>query len=90
VNCQICKREIPDGCLEKHHLVPKSSKGRITITVCINCGDQLHKLFTNKELEKKYNTIEALLATEKIQKWAMWIGKKKDYSVPQKSFKRTT
>ena len=86
--CQICQREIPDDCVEKHHLVPKSRKGRESITVCINCGDQIHKLFTNKELEKTYNTLESLIATEKVQKWAAWISKKKDYRVPRKSLKR--
>lgn len=86
--CQVCQRDIPENCIEKHHLVPKSRKGRDNITVCVNCGDQIHKLFTNKELEKTYNTLEALMSTEKMQKWAAWIGKKKDYRVPMKSLKR--
>jgi len=66
--------------------VPKAL--RITIAVCTNCGDQIHMLFTNKELERKFNTLEALLADEKMQKWINWISKKQHYSVPQKTMKK--
>lgn len=98
MNCQICQRDIPIECMEKHHLVPKSRKKKvprskrkatkITIDVCINCGDQIHKLFSNKELQKNYNTLEALLDDDRVKKWVGWIGKKKGYSVPQKALRR--
>ena len=83
--CQICKRNIPDELMEKHHLVPKCRKGRETTSVCISCGDAIHQFCTPKELEKKYNTLEKLLAHEKIQNWIVWISKKKpDHSVCMK------
>ena len=76
MTCQLCKREGDDECFEKHHLTPKSRKGRETIIVCRSCGDQLHKLFSNKELEKKFNTLDKLLANDRVQTWINWISKK--------------
>jgi len=84
MNCQICQRETPQEHLEKHHLVPKAKHGAKldTIFVCCSCGNQLHLLFSNKELAKEYNTIEKILSSEKIQKWIKWIrNKPNDFSV---------
>jgi len=74
--CPICKRETPDDCQEKHHLIPKSKKGHEIILVCCSCGDMLHQLFSIKELSKKYNTLEAILANQDVQNWITWIAKK--------------
>lgn len=63
--CKICGR---DGInLERHHLYPGMKK-KETIEVCVHCGDQIHKLFTNKKLRDEYNTLKALLKNEKIKK----------------------
>ena len=92
--CEICKRDVPDNYIEKHHLVPKSRKHKSpkndkpTMNVCVNCGDQIHILFTNKELSSKFNTIDALLASDKIQRWIDWIHNKKILSVPRQLKKR--
>jgi hypothetical protein len=87
-SCTICRRLTPPEYQEKHHLVPKSRKGKETILVCRNCGDQLHKLFSNKEMERAYNTIEAILSDERIQKWIKWVKKKKDFRVCVKAKKK--
>lgn len=85
--CSIHGELVPDEFMEKHHLNPKEKKGP-TIPVCVACGDQLHLLFTRKELANKYNTLEKLLANEKVQKWIQWIRNKKDLSVCMKIKKR--
>jgi len=36
----------------------------------------LHNLFTNKELKKKYNSLETILANKDVQNWIKWIKKK--------------
>ena len=90
MHCQICDRDTPENFLEKHHLTPKAKHGAKldTIFVCCNCGDQLHQLFTNKELAKTYNTLEKILANEKIIKWIKWIqNKPNDFSVCMKKKK---
>jgi len=73
--CELCGRDVERT--TKHHLRPKHkhTDGR-TITVCIPCGKQIHALFTNNELKKGYDSIEKLLASEKIQKWVAWVRKK--------------
>lgn len=88
MKCTICQRETPIKMMEKHHLTPKSRKGKETIKVCCNCGDQLHKLFTNKELEKNYNTLEAILSDKKVQRYVKWVKKKNNFHVPIATKKR--
>lgn len=86
--CQICRRLTPDTYLEKHHLTPRCKKGKEKIPVCCDCGNQIHNLFTNKELETEYNSIESLLANDRVQKWIRWIRKRHDFGVCMKTLKR--
>jgi len=88
MNCPICQREVPEKYQEKHHLVPKSKNGRITIKICCNCGDMLHDFFSNKALRDNFNTIESIVSNEKVQKWIKWIRKKPGFSVCMKRKKR--
>ena len=85
--CPICKRNIPKEYIEKHHLIPKSKKGKETILVCIDCGNQVHLLFSIKELKNKYNTLDKLLENDKVQTWAKWVYKKKDFGICMKKKK---
>ena len=71
MKCPICIRETPDRYCEKHHLTPKKKRkkdGKETINVCRDCADQLHQLFSNKELNEEYESLEKILASEKIKK----------------------
>jgi hypothetical protein len=88
--CSICRRDTPDRYTERHHLIPHYKKGKETIPVCKDCGDQIHQLFDIHELRTQYNTLEALLADERIQKWIRWIRKKPNEfgSVCMKTLKR--
>ena len=73
--CPLCKRD--NYYPSDHHLIPKSRGGTVEDTLCI-CGDchsAIHKLFSNKELEAEYHTVEALLGHEKFSKTAKFIGK---------------
>ena len=58
-----------------HHLVPKSRGGRVTETICSSCHSAIHRTFTNKELEKEYHTVEALLAHPTFAKTVAFIRK---------------
>jgi len=77
MRCELCAREGEDvSQFEAHHLEPASKrKTSETITVCRQCGDQIHNLFQNFELKTRFNTLEKLLADERIQKWLAWVGK---------------
>lgn len=89
MNCPICQRDTPECYQEEHHLIPRSickrnkyhglpqlKKENRTITVCVDCGNQLHKLFSEKELADSYNTIEKILEQPSVQTWIGWISKK--------------
>ena len=89
ITCPICHRLTLRQHQEKHHLVPKVKGGKETLLLCKCCGDMLHKLFTIKELEKKYNTLESIQGNADVKKWASWISKKpNDFSVCMATKKR--
>lgn len=71
--CPICGRDTPERYQEKHHLTPRCKKGKETILVCIDCGNQIHQIFSIQELTRTYNTLEALKGHSDIQTWARWI-----------------
>lgn len=74
--CPMCERLIPDDQKDEHHLVPKSRGGRETQFLHRICHRQIHALFTEAELEKRYSTIEALLEHPEVQKFVDWVKKK--------------
>jgi len=100
--CSICKRNTPTNLVEEHHLIPRSiasrnkyakmsqlENGKETISVCCDCGNQIHQLFTEKELADTYNTLEKLLSHEQMQKWIKWVSKKtNDFAICMKTKKR--
>lgn len=75
MNCPLCNR--PFGRTKgSHHLIPKSRKGKETVAIHVLCHRQIHALFTEKELERSYNTIEKLRAHPEIQKFITWVSNK--------------
>lgn len=72
-DCPLCKREVPK--VSDHHLTPKSRGGRVTLPICLDCHRSIHAFFTNKELEEKYHTVEALLENERFAKHIKWLSK---------------
>jgi hypothetical protein len=75
--CPLCKRELgEDSNWNEHHLVPKCKKGKITVDLHKVCHNKIHSVFTEKQLEKYYHTIERILENEEIQKFVKWIFKK--------------
>jgi len=74
--CPLCERVIPDDQQEKHHLVPKSKGGKITVCLHHVCHRQIHAIFTDGQLAKTFNTIPAMLEDPAIQKFVAWIKSK--------------
>lgn len=85
--CSCCLRE----CLKmtKHHLIPrtrhKNKKTRkdfnhadlhATIDLCSPCHRQIHAVFSEKELERHYHTIEVIRSNPEIIKFFTWIKNK--------------
>ena len=75
-SCPLCGRPIPIEEQSKHHLVPKSLKGRDIVVLHRICHRKIHSLFTERELQKKYHSIEALLAHQDVQNFVAWVATK--------------
>lgn len=92
--CELCRRQAP---LTRHHLIPKALHGktyvrkrfareeRITATlwVCRPCHNQIHRLFSEKELALSYNSREALLADSRLRSFVDWLATKPAGFVPR-------
>ena len=78
VVCPICKRELGDKNISKHHLIPKSKGGKHTETVDVHniCHQKIHSVFTEKELKAHFNTVEKLNAHQEMKKFIKWVAKK--------------
>lgn len=56
-------------------MIPKSRGGKETETICRDCHSAIHAQFSNKELEREYNSVEALLANERFAKTVKFLSK---------------
>jgi 5-methylcytosine-specific restriction endonuclease McrA len=91
--CVFCERE--DVKLTDHHLFPvtrhKNKKTKkettreqrhTTVDACRSCHNQIHTLWTEKELEREWNTVEKLKSSPDMQKFIAWIQNKSHNKVP--------
>jgi 5-methylcytosine-specific restriction endonuclease McrA len=85
--CGLCGRRVER--LTRHHLVPRTrhknkrnkktfdrQEIHRTVGLCSPCHRHIHTVLDNKELERDYNTIDALKSHPDIQRFVAWIGKK--------------
>lgn len=70
MKCAICGLE--KGKLYRHHVKPKSKGGTHgeIVKCCKTCSQQVHMLFTEKELAQM--SFRELLANVKMQKFIKW------------------
>ena len=80
VHCWLCGREMGD-IVEWHHPIPKSRGGKAREPVHPICHRTIHANFTNSDLEKRYSTVDALLAHDEIGRFVAWIA---DFNAPTK------
>jgi hypothetical protein len=88
--CELCGRKVAK--LTRHHLIPRTRhknkrnkrefdredvRHRI-LMVCTPCQKQIHAFFSEKELERTYNTREALLAHPDLTRFVAWLATKPD------------
>ncbi|WP_261989932.1 HNH endonuclease [Hymenobacter sp. BT190] len=71
--CGLCEREVQQT--SRHHLVPREEGGRHgpVVELCQPCHSTVHLLLDNKELARRYNTIERLREAEELQKYLHWV-----------------
>lgn len=81
--CSLCERVVPAGLITQHHLTPKARGGKAEhkTPMCKPCHRQLHATFSNKDLERKYASLDALKGAEPLQPFLQWIRKQKAHRV---------
>lgn len=86
--CELCGRHVDR--LTRHHLVPRTRHSnrrnkrdfdRTDVThriawLCRPCHDHVHAVFTEKTLEREYNTLESLREDPAINRFVRWIADK--------------
>jgi len=85
--CALCDRD--EVFITVHHLIPvtrhKNKKTKketthqerhSTIKSCRSCHNQLHLIWTEKELEREFNTIEKIKSHPEMEKFIKWISTK--------------
>lgn len=70
--CTLCGRELAMPS-DEHHVIPRSRGGRETVELHRICHSKIHSVFTNKELQKEYGSIDRILEHPEIQKFVKWL-----------------
>ena len=80
--CWLCSRPF-ETLIEWHHPIPRSKKGRATVPVHPICHRTIHADFTNAELARMGQDVEAVRAHPAIAKFLKWIANKPpDFHAP--------
>ncbi len=82
VGCALCARPLGQR-VERHHVVPKSEGGTLTVPVHPICHRTIHAFVPNRELATSYATIDQLRARDDMQQYLRWIANKPpDFRAP--------
>lgn len=76
LKCPICDRLLGEENIDKHHLIPKTFKGKDVVTLHRICHRKIHATFTERELLNYYHTIDRLREHSEIEKFVTWVKKK--------------
>ena len=74
--CPLCGRVLGAVNIDRHHLVPKTFKGKQQFAIHKICHRKIHSVFTERELLKTYHTWEALRSHPDIQLFLGWVARK--------------
>ncbi|NJB99485.1 hypothetical protein CA233_20940 [Sphingomonas sp. ABOLD] len=75
LQCWLCGRPMGKTTVW-HHPVPKSRGGRDVVPMHAICQQTLIANFTNAELQRHGNDVEALLANPNVRKFVDWVANK--------------
>ena len=77
--CPLCLRPIPEGVPQSlHHLVPKLKGGKGGPVVLLHhiCHKEIHARFSEAQLARQLNSVEALRAAPELQAFLAWVAKR--------------
>ena len=75
--CELCERQVAHT--SRHHLVPREEGGRYgpVVNLCQPCHSSVHRFLSNRDLARRYATIEALRGAEELQTYLGWIRRQR-------------
>ncbi len=74
--CPLCGRVLGAINIDRHHLIPRTFKGKEQHAIHRICHRKIHATLSERELLKTYHTWEALRAHEEIKAFIAWVAKK--------------
>jgi len=74
--CPLCGRELGTVNIDRHHLVPKTFKGKEQFPIHKICHRKIHSALSERELLRSYHTWEALRSHDDIRAFIDWVAKK--------------
>ena len=75
--CGLCEREVQ--ATSRHHLVPREEGGRHgpIVDLCQPCHSSVHRFLSNRDLARRYPTVEALREADELQTYLRWIRRQR-------------
>jgi 5-methylcytosine-specific restriction endonuclease McrA len=74
--CPLCGRPLGSVQVDRHHLIPKTFKGKEQFFVHKICHRKIHSVFTERELSQTYHSWEALRGDPDIRAFIDWVARK--------------
>ncbi|HEX8330107.1 MAG TPA: HNH endonuclease [Hymenobacter sp.] len=76
-HCGLCEREVQ--ATSRHHLVPREEGGRYgpTVDLCQPCHSSVHRFLSNRDLARRYPSVESLRQADELQTYLHWIRKQR-------------
>jgi hypothetical protein len=75
-DCPLCGRPLGTQNVDRHHLIPKSLKGREQFPIHKICHRKIHATFSERELLRGYHTWDALKGHADIASFIAWVANK--------------
>ncbi|GAB3227057.1 HNH nuclease-like protein HlpB [Hymenobacter seoulensis] len=71
-------------------MVPREEGGRFgpTVELCQPCHSTIHLLLSNRDLARRYNSVEALREAEELQKYLHWVRRSRVERISNRRVKR--
>ena len=77
LRCGLCERGVQST--SRHHLVPREEGGRFgpVVDLCQPCHSSVHRFLSNRDLARRYPTVESLREAEELQTYLHWIRRQR-------------
>jgi hypothetical protein len=74
--CPLCGRPLGTENIDRHHLVPRTFKGKEQFPIHKICHRKIHATFSERELLRRFHTWEALRSDADMRAFIDWVAHK--------------